>query len=63
MVIAIIKVEVYIVNSLRANLLIGNNVIVPNHVVLYPGTGKMVIGSCQNTVVNIITQTKVLVPV
>ena len=42
---------------------LGNNIIIPNYIVLYPGTGKIVIGSCQNTVVNIITQTKALVPV
>ena len=28
---------------------------VPNYIVLYPGTGKIVIGSYQDIVVNIIT--------
>ena len=44
-IIIIIKIEIYIVNNLRVNLLIGNNIIVPNYIVLYPGTGKIVIGS------------------
>ena len=58
-----LTIEVHIVDSLRANLLVGNDVMVPNDIVLHPGKGQMIIGSCQNAVIDIVTETKATTPI
>jgi len=50
---SILTMEVHIVDNLRANLLIGNDVIVPERMKLDPASQRMTIGSCQDMVTHI----------
>ena len=55
LIIARLKIEIYIVESFRANLLIGNNIMVPNNIILYPDKGQITIGAYKDIIVNIVT--------
>ena len=43
---ASIKCELHLVKGLRANILIGNNILIPEGFVLNVGLGYAVVGSC-----------------
>ena len=50
MVYASIKYELYMVKSLRANILIGNNILTPKGFVLNIGLSHAMVGSCGNKI-------------
>lgn len=52
-ILACIRRELHIVENLRANVLIGNDIIVPEDISLCPSSKKAIIGSCGNVAIPI----------
>lgn len=56
--VAKMTMEAHLVDNLKANMLIGNDVLVPQKIRLDPAGGKMVIGACQDLAARIEVVTK-----
>lgn len=51
--VAKMTVEAHLVDNLKANMLLGNDVLVPQKIKVDPANGEMIIGACQNLAVKI----------